>query len=99
MAMTSDELRSRLNSGPQGAILLEGEQIGRFVTFGRGRGRGLATRTVYATRIYRHGCAIEEEAGSLRVLLDKTARALARAMKAGKWSAPAPAPAPSLPTA
>lgn len=41
--------------------------------------------TVYASRIYQCGLSIQEEARSVRVVLDKVAAVVARAMKAGKW--------------
>lgn len=90
-AVTKAEVRARIDhqgfSG--GSILLDGENIGRFVTYGGGRLRGnIGSMTIYGSRIYRAGLSIEVEGASLRVMLDKVAAAIARAMKQGKWQSP-----------
>ena len=88
MINTVAGVRARLKAGPDfrdGGIALDGIRIGRWVSYGAGRGQGnVGSRTVYGSRIYR-GVSIEEEAGSTRVLLDKVARRIAKAMKDGTW--------------
>ncbi|WP_186214645.1 hypothetical protein [Burkholderia gladioli] len=73
-----------------GEILFDGTRIGRFVSYGKGSGRGnVGSRTVYGSRIYQGAVSIEAEAATTRVLLDKVAAELARAINAGKWPSPA----------
>lgn len=90
--LTKAAVRVRLSSEgySYGSILLDGSKIGSFVSYGKGgRQRGnVCSKTAYGSRISRHGLSIEEEAGSVRVLLDKVAGALAKAVNSGDWPVP-----------
>ena len=82
-------LRERLSKTgfSSGDILLDDVSIGRFVSYGKGRGQSSAgAKTVYGSRIYRAGLKIEVEAQSTRVLLDKVAGEIAKAIKSGAWA-------------
>lgn len=84
--LTIEEIRARLTmrfdrtAGTQ--VLLGDTVIGNIVSFGRGPRR----RTVYASRIYGCGPSIEEEGASPRSVLDKVARKLAAAYRAGQFT-------------
>jgi len=79
-------------------VFYDGEKIGSIVSYGKSaRGQSRA-RTVYGSRIYGNdvigAVRIEEEAASVRALMDKIAGALARQLKekAGKKNVTDPAP-------
>ncbi|HIH2744986.1 TPA: hypothetical protein ACYLN4_000655 [Burkholderia lata] len=84
------DVRDRLSKTgvSSGTILFDEKPIGRFVSYGKGGSRGnIGARTAYGSRIYRGAASIEVEAGSTRVMLDKVAAELSRAIKAGLWPA------------
>lgn len=83
-----------------GEILFDGVRIGRFVSYGKGSGRGnVGSRTVYGSRIYKGAVSIEVEAATTRVLLDKVAVELARAINAVSWPSTASAGAKAVESA
>lgn len=84
--VTIADVRQRL-SIYRNEIKLDGNVIGHLVRYGGGRSMGnVGLKTVYASRIYGNGVKIEEEGSKERTVLDKVATALARAIKAGKWT-------------
>lgn len=91
MAATKADILGRLKVSNR-IITLDGDEIGYVVSYGKpgskGRG-GFSAKTEYASRIYR-GCSIEQTAGSVRVLMEKVAAAIARADREGAFKWPLP---------
>lgn len=75
-----------------GTILLDGKQIGRFITYGKesisssSQRRSSWRKTMYGSRIYQGKARVEVEATTPNALLNKIAGAIAQAMKSGDWA-------------
>lgn len=87
-AASKQKLRERLSKTGfvGGEILLDGNPIGRFVTYGKESAkRSPFVKNVYGSRIYHGSARIEVEATTSSAMLNKVAAEIAKAIRKGTW--------------